>query len=148
VVLVAGLIAASLTSVANLAALTYNRPSSVLFASIAQLIVFWLLGPLLVGRFGGIGAAVAVLGAVIARAAFSTIAMQRVAGYSLSRWFQVIGLGVIFLPLGLVRASLLVNAGLLCVSILGYAGLLYLFRIVTIQELSMMKSAVQRQASL
>jgi hypothetical protein len=60
----------------------------------------------------------------------------------------VIGLGVIFLPLGLVRASLLVNAGLLCVSILGYAGLLYLFRIVTIQELSMMKSAVQRQASL
>jgi O-antigen/teichoic acid export membrane protein len=147
-VLIAGLIAVSLTSVANLAALTYNRPSSVLFSSIAQLIVFWLLGPLLVARFGGIGAAVAVLGALIARAAFSTIAMQRVAGYSLSRWFQVIGLGVIFLPLGLVRASLLVNVGLLCVSIIGYAGLLYLFRIVTIEELSMMKSAVRRQAPL
>jgi len=148
VVLIVGLIAASLTSVANLAALTYNRPSSVLFASFAQLVAFWLLGPLLVGRFGGIGAAVAVLVAVIARAAFSTIAMQKVVGYSLSSWFQVIGLGVIFLPLGLVRASLLVNGGLLCVSILGYAGLLFLFRIVTIEELSMMKSAVRRQVPL
>lgn len=148
VILIAGLLAVSLTSVANLAALAYSQPLSVLFASLAQLLAFWVLGPVLVPRLGALGAAFAVLGAVTTRAMVSTFAIRKTARYSLKGWFQVLGLGLLFLPLGLLHASLWINACLLCVSIVGYAGLLYLFRVVTFDELSIMRSAIRRQAPL
>jgi O-antigen/teichoic acid export membrane protein len=147
VALAVALLGLSLTSVANLAALTFNRPTKALTSAIVQLAVFWLLGAFLVGRFGSFGACLSVLGALLAQAGFFTVSMRRVAGYSLRQWSSVVGLGALFLPLRLLRSSAHLDAALLCAAVLGYLGLLFLFRLVTIEELQAMKRALGRRAS-
>ncbi|HJX52340.1 MAG TPA: oligosaccharide flippase family protein [Polyangia bacterium] len=139
-----GLVALSLTSVANLSALTHDRPAVALVAAVLRLATFWLLGLFFVGGWGSWGASLAVLGAVAAQAGFFTWRMRRVVGYSLRRWLWVVGLGTIFLPLGLLRSSPAVNAALFGVFVVGYGGLLFLLRLVTLDELGVMWRAVRR----
>jgi O-antigen/teichoic acid export membrane protein len=136
------LVALSLTSVANLSALTHDRPAAALVAAAVRLLTFWLLGLLLVGRWGSLGACVALLGAVSAQAAFFTWRMRRVVGYSLRRWVQVVGLGALFLPLGLLRSSPAVDGILFAVFLLGYGGLALLLGLVSVDELRAMGRAL------
>jgi O-antigen/teichoic acid export membrane protein len=142
VLLAIGLVAVSLTSVANLSALTHDRPGVALAAAVLRLGTFWLLGLSFIGRWGSWGASLAVLGALVAQAGFFTWRMQRVVGYSLRRWAWVVGLGGIFLPLGLLRSSPAVDAALFGAFVVGYGGLLFLFRLVTLDELGVMWRAV------
>ena len=143
-VLTAGLFAVALSSIANLAALGYGRGGVVLGASVVQVAVFWLLGPLLVSNYGWLGAALGVLCALVAQAVFSTVANQARAGYSLGAWLRVVLLGVLFLPLGLVRASALVDASLLGFALVGYVVVLWLLRLVTSEDLSSLVAALGR----
>ena len=65
-----GLVALSLTSVANLSALTHDRPGVALAAAVLRLGTFWVLGLSLAGRWGSWGASLAVLGALAVQAGF------------------------------------------------------------------------------
>jgi hypothetical protein len=56
-----GLVALSLTSVANLSPLTHDRPGVALAAALLRLGTFWVLGLSLVGRWGSWGASLALL---------------------------------------------------------------------------------------
>jgi O-antigen/teichoic acid export membrane protein len=144
ILLATGLVALSLTSAANLSALTHDRPAVALVAAVLRLGTFWLLGLSFAGRWGSWGASLAVLGAVVAQAGFFTWRMRKVVGYSLRRWAWVVGLGVIFLPLGLLRSSPAVDAALFGVFVMGYGGLLFSLRLVTVDELGVMWRAVRR----
>jgi len=144
ILLATGLVALSLTSAANLSALTHDRPAVALVAAVLRLGTFWLLGLSFAGRWGSWGASLAVLGAVVAQAGFFTWRMRKVVGYSLRRWAWVVGLGVIFLPLGFLRSSPAVDAALFGVFVLGYGGLLFSLRLVTVDELGVMWRAVRR----
>jgi O-antigen/teichoic acid export membrane protein len=137
-----GLVALSLTSVANLSALTYDRPGVALAAAVLRLGTFWALGLSFVGRWGSWGASLAVLGALAVQAGFFTWRMRRVVGYSLRRWVGVVGGGAIFLPLALLRSSPAINAVLFGVFVVGYGGLLFSLGLVTLDELGVMWRAV------
>jgi O-antigen/teichoic acid export membrane protein len=139
------LLGLSLTSVANLAALTFDRPAMALVSAGVRLLAFWVLGIFLVARFGSLGACLSVLGAMLAQAGFFTVAMRRVAGYSLRRWFLVVTLGGLFLPLCLLRASPFLHAAMFGGAVLGYGGLLLLFRLVTVEELRAMQRVLRRR---
>jgi O-antigen/teichoic acid export membrane protein len=143
ILLAVGLVALSLTSVANLSALTHDRPAVALVAAVLRLATFWLLGLSFAGRWGSWGASLAVLGAVAAQAGFFTWRMRRVVGYSLRRWAWVVGLGAIFLPLALLRSSPAVDAVLFGAFVVGYGSLLFLLRLVTPDELGVMWRAVR-----
>lgn len=143
--LMASLLAVSVTSVASLAALTYGKASIVAIASAARLGAFWLIGPVLVGRFGSVGASLGVLGALVAQAVVSTVVMQRLVRYSLRGSLLAVVLGAIFLPLGLLRGSLWVDIALLCAALVGYGLLLYLFRLITPSELATMRGVLRRR---
>jgi len=136
-------VALSLTSVANLLALTHDRPGVALIAAVVRLVAFWFFGLLLVGRWGSWGACLAVLGAVTAQAAFFTWRMRQVVGYSLRRWVWVVGLGALFLPLGFLRSSLAVDVTLFATALLGYGGLVFLLRLVSPDELRAMWQAMR-----
>ena len=142
ILLAIGLVALSLTSVANLSALTHDRPAVALIAAVLRLATFWLLGLSFAGPWGSWGASLAVLGAVVAQAGFFTWRMQQVVGYSLRRWLWVVGLGALFLPLGLLRSTPAVDAALFGGFVVGYGGLLFLLRLVTWDELGVMWRAV------
>jgi O-antigen/teichoic acid export membrane protein len=144
IALMAGLLALSVTSVANLAALTHGRTSIVMFASAARLITFWLLGPALVGRFGSLGACLAVVGALFVQALLTSLVVQRRAHYSLRGSLGAVLLGALFLPLGLLRGSLPASIGLLLLALAGYGLLLYLFRLITPAELSAIRGVLRR----
>jgi len=137
-----GLVAWSLSCVANLMALTHDRPAAVLTAAGLRLGTFWVLGLLVVGRWGSLGASLALLGAVVAQACFLTWRMRRAVGYSLRRWAWVVGLGAVFLPLGMLRFSPAVDAALFGTAVVVYIGLLFLLRLVTLSEISVMWRAV------
>jgi O-antigen/teichoic acid export membrane protein len=143
ILLAIGLVALSLTSVANLSALTHDRPAVALVAAVLRLATFWLLGLSFAGRWGSWGASLAVLGAVAVQAGFFTWRMRRVVGYSLRRWAWVVGLGAIFLPLALLRSSPAVDAVLFGAFVVGYGSLLFLLRLVTPDELGVMWRAVR-----
>jgi O-antigen/teichoic acid export membrane protein len=140
--LAVGLVALSLTSVANLSALTHDRPGVALTAAVLRLGTFWALGLSLVGHWGSLGASLAVLGALVAQSVFFTWGMRRVVGYSLRRWAGVVGLGAIFLPLAFLRSSPAINAALFAAFVVGYGGLLFLLGLVTLDELGVMWRAV------
>jgi O-antigen/teichoic acid export membrane protein len=132
----------SLTSVANLSALTHDRPAVALGAAGVRLATFWLAGLPLVHRWGSWGACLAMLGAVAAQALYFTWRMRRTVGYSLAPWLRVVGLGMLFLPLALLRSSRAVDVALFVGFLVVYAGLVFMLGLVKFGELSAMGKAI------
>lgn len=132
----------SLTSVANLSALTHDRPAVALGAAGVRLAVFWLAGLPLVHRWGSWGACLAMLGAVAAQALYFTWCMRRTVGYSLAPWMRVVGLGMLFLPLALLRSSRAVDIALFVGFLVVYAGVVFMLGLVRFGELSAMGKAI------
>jgi len=128
--------------VARLVAMIYVRPRAALTASAIQLIAFWILGAPLVARFGSLGSSIAMLAVSALHAGYFTWRMRRVLRYSLRDCLVTIGLGVLFLPLLLLRSSWTVNVALYGVFVLGYSGVLLLLRVVTRNEVSELWQAV------
>lgn len=129
------LLTLALSSVANLLALVYEQPRATLAAAGVQLAAFWLLDPPLVAAWQSLGGCLAVLGASILYAGYFTWRMVRVTRYSLRPWAWAILAGGLCLPLALLRSSGLVNLALYGVCVVGYGGLLFALRVVTLSEL-------------
>jgi O-antigen/teichoic acid export membrane protein len=132
----------SLTSVANLSALTHERPGVALGAAGVRLASFWLAGLPLVHRWGSWGACLGMLGAVAAQALYFTWWMRRSVGYSLTPWLRVVALGILFLPLALLRSSTAVDVALFVGFLVVYAGLVFALGLVRLEELSAMGKAI------
>jgi stage V sporulation protein B len=134
----------SLTSVANLSALTHDRPAVALGAAAIRLATFWLVGLFLVRRWGSWGACLAMLAAVAAQALYFTWHMRRTVGYSLTPWLRVVGVGMLFLPLALLRSSRGIDLALFFVFLVAYAGVLFTLGLVKPGELFAMREAISR----
>ena len=132
----------SLTSVANLSALTYDRPGVALGAAGVRLTVFWLLGLPFVHRWGSWGACLAMFCAVAAQATFFTWRIRRIVGYSLASWLKVVACGALFLPLVWLRRSCVVDVALFLFFLVAYVGLGLAWGLVRLGELSALWRAV------
>lgn len=131
-----------LTGVARMLALAYDRPRVAVIGSAVHLTAFWALGWPLVSLSGSWGASVAMLGASVSCAAFFTWSMRQVLRYPVRNWGLAILLGAFFLPLALMRSSLLVNVSLYVAFVIGYSVLLLSRRVVTAGELAAMRRAI------
>ncbi len=132
----------SLTSVANLSALTHDRPGVALGAAGMRLATFWLTGLPLVRQWGSWGACLAMLGAVTAQSLYFTWRMRRTVGYSVAPWLRVVGLGLLFTPLALLRSSTAVNMALFAGFLVAYAGLVFALGLVRFKELAALGRAI------
>ncbi|MBN1318587.1 MAG: oligosaccharide flippase family protein [Anaerolineales bacterium] len=128
-------LAMSISAVAQLLALVYDRPGTITAAAILRLVAFWVLGPVLVVWKQSLGGCIAALAAMVVYAVFLNWRMQRVAPFSLKKWVQAALLGGLFLPLLWLRSTWLINGFLFAISLVGYGGLIALFRIITREEI-------------
>jgi O-antigen/teichoic acid export membrane protein/SAM-dependent methyltransferase len=124
----------TLSSTASLLALVYDRPRIALEAAGLRLAAFWVLGVPFVAAWGSLGGCLAMLVSYLLYAGYFTWRMQRVVRYSLRGWLMVIGSGVLFLPLALLRSSWTIDLALFGLCLAGYGGLLLLLRVVTLEE--------------
>jgi O-antigen/teichoic acid export membrane protein len=138
------LVPLSLTSVANLSALTHDRPGVALGAAGVRLATFWLVGIPLVHRWGSWGACLAMLGAVATQSFYFTWRMRRAVGYTLTPWLRVVGLGILFLPLAFLRSSRAIDVALFVGFLVVYAGAVFALGLVKLEELSAMGKALTR----
>jgi len=80
-------------------------------------------------------------------AAYLTWRMRSVLPYSLREGAQVLGLGLLFLPLVLLRASWVVNVSLYGLFIAGYSAILVATQVVTRSELAELRQAATARAA-
>jgi O-antigen/teichoic acid export membrane protein len=124
----------------------YLRPRLALHAAAIHLSAFWLLaGPLIVW-LGGVGSAISMFAAWALYAALFTWRARRVLRYSLQGAARVVGLGVLFLPLLLLRSSWLINLCLFGISAAGYVGILLLMRVMTADEVAQLWRAITHRS--
>ncbi len=135
----------ALISVARMVALAYDRPRVAVIGSAVHLAVLWMLGWPLVSLRGSWGASAAMLGASVFCAAFFTWRMRQVLRYSIRDWGLAILIGAFFVPLALIRSSLLANISLYIAFVVGYSAVLLRLRVVNAGELSAMRRAVRRR---
>ncbi len=135
-ILMLSLVATVLSAVAGLLVLTYNRPVVGMATGGLRLALFWGLGVPLAARWGGQGAAAAMLASLAISGAYLTWRMRALAGYSLRGWALAMGSGLLFAPLLSLRSSLAVDAALCAAAIVGYGGMLLLLRVIRPAELA------------
>lgn len=140
--LVVSLLAFGPIVIARMLALTYDRPRVAVIGSAVHLAAFWALGWPLVRWKGSWGASLGMLGASVLCAAFFSWSMRQVLRYPIRNWGLAMLLGAIFLPLALMRSSLLVNISLYIAFVIGYSAALLSLRVVTAGELSAMRRAI------
>ncbi len=134
-ILMLSLAATVLSAVGGLLVLTYNRPDVGMATAGLRLALFWGLGIPLASRWGGQGAAAAMLASLAISGAYLTWRMRALAGYSLHGWALAMGLGLLFVPLLCLRSSPAMDAVLCAAAIVVYAGLLLLCRVIRPAEL-------------
>jgi len=131
----------TLGSVSNLRALVHERPGITFQAGAIRLAVFWSAGPLLVARWGSLGACVAVVAAVSAHAGYLTWRMRKAgAAGTLTSWLIPIGIGAVFLPLTWFRSSWAWNLLVYVVFVAAYLSTLLGLRVVKMSELASLAS--------
>lgn len=138
------LLAFGVTSVSRMLALTYDRPRVAVIAAAIQLAVFWALGLPLVSWRGSLGASVAVLAASVVSMAFFVWSMRRVVKYPLRSWLLAILVAALFLPLTLLRSSVLVNLSLYVAFVVAYCLTLFRLNVITTGELVAIRDAIIR----
>lgn len=133
---------------ARAVAVTYVRPRLALQAAAVHLIAFWLLALPLVAWLGGVGSSISMFAAWAVYAALFTWSSRRVLRYSVRGSALVVGLGVLFLPLLLLRSSWLINVCLFGISASGYLSILFVMRVVTADEVAQLWRAVTQRSKL
>ncbi|MGH2627428.1 MAG: hypothetical protein ACRDHY_12345 [Anaerolineales bacterium] len=121
-------------AVARMLAVVYDRPGEVVRASVLRLALLWAVGPILVTRLGGAGAALAVFLAVTAYAVYLAWRMRPAARYPLTRWGLTVALGFSFVPLVFLRSTWWVNLGLFAAFLAGYTAVLLVLRLISPDE--------------
>lgn len=134
----------SLSSTAGVVLLTHDRPGAALVGGGVRLAGFWSLGPLLTARWASLGACLAVLVASILHAMYVAWQVRQVMPRALRAWGACVGLGALFLPLLLLRASWTVNLALYLLFLAGYFSALLLTRVVTPGEINAAWTAMKR----
>lgn len=99
------LLIVSLSSPAGVALLTHYRPDVALVGAAVRLAAFWTFGPLLIARWGSLGACLAVLIASTLHTGYLGWRVRAAMPQALRAWITAVGLGTLFLPLLLVRGS-------------------------------------------
>jgi O-antigen/teichoic acid export membrane protein len=130
-------------TVGRLLALACEQPRALLISGALNMATFWGLGWPLVARFGSLGACLAVLAGTIVNGAYLTWHMRHAISYSLRAWVLPVGLGALFLPLLLLRATFGTNVALYAAFALGYATVLRRLGIVTSDEIRSAWQAVR-----
>jgi O-antigen/teichoic acid export membrane protein len=123
-----------LSNVAILLTIVYNRPKKAVLAAVIRLALIWGFGPFLIVKWGSLGGCITVLSASAIYSGYLTWQMQGVVTYSLKKWIGVIGLGLLFLPLLLLRSSWSVNIILYGIFVIGYSSFLLLLRFIKLSE--------------
>ena len=100
------LLIVSLSSPGNVALLTHYRPDVALVGAAVRLAAFWTFGPLLIARWGSLGACLAVLIASTLHTGYLGWRVRAAMPQALRAWITAVGLGTLFLPLLLVRCAL------------------------------------------
>jgi len=148
-ILTLSLLTQGVASVGGALAIVRERPRVTLVASALRLSGFILAGIFLISWRGSLGASLAVIIGAGLQAAYYLIRWHELASTSWRSWLLALGLGVVFLPLLLLKSSLSVNLCLGAVAVLGFAGGLLLLRLVTPGELAKVWWAmVSRQVPL
>lgn len=132
----------ALSNVATLLTLVYNYPKIALKAGGIRLAAFWVLGIPFIIWWGSLGACLAVLCASVLYGGYFTWRIQRRIPYSLQPWAWAIALGLFFLPLWWLQSSWVINCGLYGLFIVGYVSLLFLLRIIRMEELNTVWKAI------
>jgi O-antigen/teichoic acid export membrane protein len=123
-----------LNNVGILLTIVYNRPKIAVLSAGIRLAALWILGPLLVTKWGSLGGCFAVLLASAIYSGYLTWRMQGVITYSLKKWVWVIALGLLFLPLAWLRSSWSINLILYGIFVMGYCFLLLFLKFVKLSE--------------
>jgi O-antigen/teichoic acid export membrane protein len=131
-----------LSSVAILLTVVYDRPKIALMAAGIRLVGMWVFGPFLIAKWGSWGGCLAVLAASVVYTGYFTWRMQEIVTYSLQKWGLTIVLGLPFLLLLVWQSNRLVNGLLYGIFVIGYGGLLFFLRIVTLKELKAVWQAI------
>jgi O-antigen/teichoic acid export membrane protein len=135
VVMSAALLFLPFTHVCALLTLVYDRPGVLFKAALVKLVAFWSLGVVLVIRWGGLGACLAMGVALAAQAAYLLVRHGSLVGPAVRRWLVVVGAGLLFAPLAWLRGSVLLNVGLFAVAVGGWLVVLRVLGVVSAREL-------------
>ena len=135
VALASALLFLPLTQVCSVLALTHERPAVLFRAAVVRLVCFWMLGVPLVVHLGSLGACVAVGLAIVAQSGYLIVENVAVVDAALRRWLVVVGVGLVFAPLALLRASLPVNVALYLAAAGGYLFVLRVLGAISAREL-------------
>lgn len=130
-----GLLVVPLSSIARALCVVSENPKLALATAVIQLATFWGLAAPLIAWQGSLGACVALAGAEIVSGGYFTWRVQKHVRYSLRPWGVSILLSGLFLPLVHFRSSWMNNAGLYIVFLIGYGGLMVLFRVTRLEEI-------------
>jgi O-antigen/teichoic acid export membrane protein len=139
------LVPMALGEAASLVAVVYVKPWAALRAAAIHLVAFSILAVPFVARFGSLGSSFAMFVAWVLYAAWLTWRLRMVLRYSLREFAIVVGVGLLFLPLALLRSSWLVNACLFSLYVVGHLSVLLLTRVVTREEPTELWQAITRR---
>jgi len=149
VLMTLSLLAQGVISVGGALAIVAERPGVTLGASALRLISFLLAGAALVFWRGSLGASLAVIAGAGLQAAYYLSRWQELVPVSWRSCLMALGLGVVFLPLVLLKSSWPVDVGLGALGVAGYTGALLVLGWVTPGELAKAWRAMgSRQHSL
>jgi O-antigen/teichoic acid export membrane protein len=135
-ILTLSLLTQGIVSVGGALAIVKELPRVTLVASALRLSGFIVAGIFLVSWRGSLGACLAVIVGAELQAACYLIRWQALAAISWRPYLQALGLGVIFLPLFLLKSSWSMNLWLCAAAVIGYIIGLLLLRLVTLEELA------------
>ncbi len=143
------LLTQGVVSVGGALTIVKGRPKVTLVASALRLLGFLLAGVILVRWRGSLGASLAVIVGAELQAAYYLLRWHELVSISWRPWLQALGLGLVFMPLILLKSSWLVDLCLGAIAVLGYSGSLLLIGLVTPGELAKVWWAmVSRQVPL
>ena len=135
VALAATLLLVPLSHVCSVLALTHDRPAVLFRAALLKLAVFWGLGVPLVMRWGSLGACIAMGAAIGGQATYLMVHHSGTVGPAFRRWLLVVGAGLLFTPLALLRGPAWVNVALYFVAAGGFLLVLRMLGAISAREL-------------
>jgi O-antigen/teichoic acid export membrane protein len=149
VIMTLSLLPQGVATIGTVLTIVRDRPGVTLGASALRLISFLLAGVVLITWRGSLGASLAVIVGGVVQAAYYVSRWHELIPVSWRSWLLALGLGVVFLPLVWLKSSWTMNLGLFTLAVVGFAGGLLLFRLVTPGELAMAwRAMVSRQVPL
>jgi O-antigen/teichoic acid export membrane protein len=145
VALAPAFLALTLGSVPSLLTLVHEQPRASVTAAVLRLVLFWLLTPLLIARWGSYGATVALLVTVTVHALYLLWRTRHLPGATLRAWATPVLLGVPLLPALWLRRSTPADLAVFAAVATLYVGGLVFFRVISRKDLAALAGLWQRR---